>query len=87
MTSLTEKMDKWLARNPLRKWRTATSTTLVMASAQAGVSRQTWWGWENGTYSPGDWNLPFLAQILKDKKIGEKIAAWKKKCPVQRGKG
>ena len=49
----------------IRTRRRMASLTVAEAAARLGVTKQTWYDWENGKYAPSAAYLPALAELLK----------------------
>lgn len=49
----------------IRTRRRMAGLTVAEAAARLGVTKQTWYDWENGKYAPSAAYLPALAELLQ----------------------
>lgn len=78
--------NKWIAENPLKKWRSNKTLFLKDVGAALGVGYHTIFRWENGMSSPNKSQFVLLKKLTKNKNFESEFQQWKDSRPLL-GKG
>ncbi len=81
------RMDEWLGRNPLRRWRLAQASqpSLGQITKTLEMSRGTSSFWEMGSAEPAPENMAKLVALLGDPQLPQKWAGWLAERPKLTG--
>lgn len=81
-----ESEQNWLARNPIKQWRTAKNLFLKDIAGFLGLNYHTVWRWETGMTFPNVEQGLALSKLMKNKKIVKELQNWMEERPIF-GKG
>lgn len=77
MENLTDFLQQWRMRNPLRTWRNQHAVSAFDAAAILGVGVQALTRWESGAAMPGESNLEAIGRMIGVKDIDCTWHAWR----------
>lgn len=73
---LKKKFDTWIARNPLRQWRTEQKLTQVAVGSMLGINYHKVFLFEKGSQMPTKDEFKLLSRVMKRKTIKEDWEVW-----------
>ena len=73
---------KWLAENPLGKWRADNMLFLKDVGAAIGVGYHTVFRWESGMSMPNEIQMIALIKLTKNKNLATQFQRWKNSRPL-----
>lgn len=76
MTDFKKAKNKWINKNPLRKFRTENNLTQSDVANHIGTSLTTVQFWEQGTNIPDKDNMNKLSKLLNEPELERRWVSW-----------
>lgn len=76
-----ESEQNWLARNPIKQWRTAQNLFLKDIAGFLKLNYHTVWRWETGMAFPNVEQGSALSKMMKNKKVLDELQSWMNERP------